>query len=400
MLAGLRVIELASDHAAYAGLLLSGLGADVVVVEPPGGHRSRTFGPFLDDRADVEGSLYWWHYNVGKRSVVIDLEREADVFRRLVATADVVLEGEAPGRLAALGIDHDDLRREWPELVWCSLTPYGRATSRAHEEAVDLTILAEGGPVWMCGYDDHSLPPVRGGGNQGYQTGCVWAVNAILTAVLYLAAGGAGQHIDVSLFAAANITCEAGTYEWLVARETVQRQTCRHATVVPSLPDLVSGTDGRLIKTGLPPRTGDQYRQLLAWLDELGLREECPDVAVIELGTEREETDFRSVGDDPLVTEILTSARGALNFLASKLTGYEFFSGAQRHGIAVGIVYAPEEVMEDAHFRARRFPTEVFHDDLDRTVTYPGGPFTSQVAPWQLSRRPPHVGEHDAEILG
>jgi crotonobetainyl-CoA:carnitine CoA-transferase CaiB-like acyl-CoA transferase len=207
---------------------------------------------------------------------------------------------------------------------------------------------------------------------------------------------GTGQHIDVSMVAAANITSEAGTYEWLVARQTVQRQTCRHATVVPSLPDLVQATDGRLIKTGLPPRTAEQYRRLLCWLDELGLRDECPDVAVIELGTLRDETDFRSVGDDPLVTEILTSAREALNFIASKLTGHEFFSGAQRHGIAVGIVYAPEEVLQDPHFRARGFPTQVYHDDLGRHITYPGGPF----APWRFARRPPHVGEHDAELLG
>src|SRR5206468_2663339 len=103
-LSGLRVVELASEHAAWAGKLLGDLGADVIVVEPPGGHPSRAYGPFLDDEAGPERSLFWWTYNTSKRSVVLDLERGDDAtrFRDLVATADIVLEGEPPGRLTAL----------------------------------------------------------------------------------------------------------------------------------------------------------------------------------------------------------------------------------------------------------------------------------------------------------
>ena len=73
-LAGLRVVEVASTHAAFAGKLMADLGADVVVVEPPGGHPSRDHGPFLDDEPGPERSLYWWHYNTSKRGVVLDLE--------------------------------------------------------------------------------------------------------------------------------------------------------------------------------------------------------------------------------------------------------------------------------------------------------------------------------------
>src|SRR5262249_12865204 len=158
-------------------------GADVVVVEPPGGHRTRRYEPFAHDVPDAEGSLWWWFYNVGKRGVVLDLDTLAGAahFRQLVGTADVVLEGEAPDRLGALGLDHEDLRSARPELVWISVTPFGRTNPRALEPAVDLTVLAGGGPVWSCGYDDHSLPPVRGGGNQGYHTACLWAVTGALT---------------------------------------------------------------------------------------------------------------------------------------------------------------------------------------------------------------------------
>ncbi|HEY6533852.1 MAG TPA: CoA transferase, partial [Acidimicrobiales bacterium] len=76
ILEGLRVVELASDRAAYAGKLLGDLGADVVVVEPPGGHPSRRYGPFVDDEPDPDRCLWWWNYNTSKRSVVLDLDDE------------------------------------------------------------------------------------------------------------------------------------------------------------------------------------------------------------------------------------------------------------------------------------------------------------------------------------
>ena len=128
----MRVVELASEHGAFAGKILADLGAEVIVVEPPGGHASRRFEPFLDDVAGPERSLWWWYYNTGKLSVVLDLDHPvgADLFGSLVATSDIVLEGEAPGRLAELRLDYEGRARA-PQLVWVSITPFGRANPRA-----------------------------------------------------------------------------------------------------------------------------------------------------------------------------------------------------------------------------------------------------------------------------
>src|SRR5687767_10114693 len=105
-LAGLRVVELASDQAAMAAKLLGDLGAEVIVVEPPGGHRTRTYGPFVDDQPNPERCLWWWYYNASKLGVAIDIDTAvgAATFGKLIATADIVIEGEAPGRLAALSL--------------------------------------------------------------------------------------------------------------------------------------------------------------------------------------------------------------------------------------------------------------------------------------------------------
>ena len=63
--------------------------------------------------------------------------------------------------------------------------------------------------------------------------------------------------------------------------------------------------------------------------------------------------------------------------------------------LPVGVIYAPEEVLEDGHFRARGFPTEVEHEDIGRSVTYPGAPYRFSGTPWRISNRAPHVGEHN-----
>jgi crotonobetainyl-CoA:carnitine CoA-transferase CaiB-like acyl-CoA transferase len=399
---GLRVVELASEHAAFAGKMLGDLGADVIVVEPPGGHASRAYGPFADDVEDPERSLWWWHYNTSKRGVVIDLTtvEGAAQFRTLAARADIVLEGEPPDALAALGVDHPELRTEHEQLIWVSVTPFGRTGSRAHEPATDLTLLAGGGPVWSCGYDDHTLPPVRGGGNQAFHIGSTFAVMAALTAVLARDVTGRGQHVDVSMHAAANVTTEAGSYEWLVARGTVLRQTGRHALTTMSMPSQMLCADGRYVTTGFPPRSQRDFEALVDWIDQLGYRDEFDDIVLLDLAVERGGVTMAEITSDDLALEIFGAGRSALMHIAERISAEEFFRGGQTRGLACGVVAAPEEAFESEHFVARGFPVEVEHEDLGRAYRYPGAPFLMTASPWRIARRAPHLGEHDADVLG
>jgi crotonobetainyl-CoA:carnitine CoA-transferase CaiB-like acyl-CoA transferase len=399
---GLRVVELASEHAAFAGKMLGDLGADVIVIEPPGGHPSRAYGPFADDVEDPERSLWWWHYNTSKRGIVLDLDTDdgAEQFRRLAAEADIVLEGEAPDALATRHLDHPHLRAGHEELIWVSVTPFGRTGTRAHEPATDLTILAGGGPVWSCGYDDHSLPPVRGGGNQAFHVASTFAAMGALTAVLARDVTGRGQHVDVSMHAAANVSTEAGSYEWLVARSTVQRQTGRHALPTISMPTQMLCADGRYVTTGFPPRSQREFEALVDWIETLGLRDEFPDIVLLDLAVERGGVTITDLSTDDLAREIFGAGREALCFIAERISADDFFVGGQTRGLACGVVAAPEEAFESEHFVARGFQVDVEHDDLGRSYCYAGAPFLLPASPWRISRRAPHVGEHDAEILG
>jgi crotonobetainyl-CoA:carnitine CoA-transferase CaiB-like acyl-CoA transferase len=198
---GLRVLELAHERTAFAGKLLADAGADVRLLEPRYGCAQRGHAPFVDDLPDREDSLAFWHYNTSKRGLTLALETlpGRDLARDLIAQVDVVLEGEDPGRLASLAIDASLALERHRALVWVSITPFGRVAPRADEPATDLTLLAGGSPVWSCGYDDHTLPPVRGGGSQAYHTGAHHAVMALLVALLAREQRGRGQLVDVNI---------------------------------------------------------------------------------------------------------------------------------------------------------------------------------------------------------
>lgn len=398
---GVRIVELTSAPIAWAGKLLADMGADVILVEPPGGDPSRNYPPYLDDQPGADRSLYWWHYHTSKRSVVVDLDESGDRerFRALIAAADVLLEAEPRKRLGALGLDYDDLKAIRPDLIHVAVTPYGRNDAKSDLPFTDLTIMAASGPPWSCGYDDHSLPPIRGP-MQGYHTASHFAVLSVLTALLHRGVAGQGQFIDVSMTAANNVTTEAASVTWLVAQKTVQRQTGRHASVLPSRETQQLCADGRYANTGVPPRRPREFAALIKWLKELGLDAELPEAVFLEMGANWEGPfDLAKIGRDDAVTAIFGAGRDALKLIASKIPAQAFFVGCQRAGLAVGVVNAPEEAFENEHFMARGFQVPVQHDDIGRTVVYPGAPYALQASPWAIRRRAPKLGEHDAEVF-
>jgi benzylsuccinate CoA-transferase BbsE subunit len=398
-LAGLRIIELSSEMGAWAGRLMAGMGADVILVEPPGGDRTRAYPPFQDDTPHPERSLWFWHYNAGKRGITLDLESPADAaaLRQLAAGADFRLESERPGRLAALGLDYADLKPLNDRLIMVSTTPYGREGPGRLDEATDLTILAGGGPVWSTGYDDHSLPPVRGGGNQGYHTVCHFAVQSALVALLYRDAGGAGQHIDVNAHAAANVTTEWATIYWNIAHQNVQRQTGRHAMPAPTQPTQIRCADGRYVNGGVPARNPRQFAVLHEWLTSAGLIERFEGAAILEWAMEGEGTLNFDLEDDAANAK-LTVARDAVNFLAANLNAYDFFVGGQARGFQLSVINSPEEALEDPHIKARGVPVQVEHPELGRSYTYAGAPIRFTATPMTIQRRAPLLGEHTAEV--
>ncbi|WIX75634.1 CoA transferase [Amycolatopsis carbonis] len=129
VLQGLRVVEIADEQAAHAGLSLASLGASVVKVEPTAGSSTRRIGPFFGDTPDPERSIFFWQHNRGKQSIVLDPASAADVetLQELIARADVLLvSGWDYAVYSSLpGLDKDALLAANPRLVIARMTPFG-----------------------------------------------------------------------------------------------------------------------------------------------------------------------------------------------------------------------------------------------------------------------------------
>ncbi len=196
---GIRVLDLTAEPGFLSGMLLAELGADVVKVEPPGGDPTRRRGPFWGDVADPDRSIPWLALNASKRGITLDLEQPAgrDLFLRLAARADVVLETGAPGALAARGLGWDALHARNARLVLCSLTPFGQSGPRAGWRGSDLTVIALSGNLHCTGDPDRA--PVRCSLPVSHYHGSIEAAAGVAFALLARERTGAGQHVDVAM---------------------------------------------------------------------------------------------------------------------------------------------------------------------------------------------------------
>lgn len=258
----LRVVELSSPFARFAGRLLVGLGHDVVLVEPPGG----------DETRHEAGGDAFAHWHAGKRSVTLDLSRPESTatLRHLLESADILLDGTAVGTAhgavtvtAAEGLDH---------LVHVRVTPFGLIGPRTGWQGTDLVVAALGGMLAQVG--DPDGPPLRLPENQAEQLAGVGAAIAVLLGLRVRRRDQGetngpghvrGQLIDVSAQACVAAALEAGSLAYIHE----DRVPPRPGSVHPLVPHgLFRAADGYLGGgLGGSPRMWDA---LLEWLREQG----------------------------------------------------------------------------------------------------------------------------------
>jgi len=181
---------------AFCTMLLADRGADVIKVEEPGtGDYMRWFPPLVDGQGVVFNSL-----NRNKRGITLNLKSPEgkELFKRLVATADAVVEGNRPGVMDRLGLGWETLRAVRHGLVLCSVTGYGQDGPFAQRAGHDLNYMATSGALSLNAAPGAAPHPLAvqvadiGAGGVG-------AAAAILSALLAVARGGEGQHLDVSM---------------------------------------------------------------------------------------------------------------------------------------------------------------------------------------------------------
>ena len=375
--------------------MLADMGADVIKVEPPEGVESRSIGPFVNDIAGPNRSLNFWYHNTNKRSLVLDIvasEADRQTFCALVASADIVLEDNAPGWLAGLGLGYDSLSADRRGLIMCAITPFGQDGPWADWKSSDLVSLALGGPMAMNGYSPEDLPgapPIRGHGDQGYNTACQYALHGILVALLHRDRTGAGQFVDCSMHEALSCTVEVGMPYYLYMRQDVVRQTGRHAAARPTERWLYKAKDGRdLILFGVG-RDNAGFAKIRTWLQSKGF------------GKQLDEERFaqpidRQPGRGSADAAELYAEMG--KFIAEH-RAEEIYRGGQERRQSWGAVRTPEETLDDPHWHDRGFFVGVTGEGVDTPALMPGAPYIFSATPWELRRPAPKLGEHTAELL-
>src|SRR3989337_2249274 len=180
-----RVLDLSGEMGLYCPKLLADLGADVLKIEPPGGDPARRVGPFYHDEIDPEKSLAFFNLNTSKRSVTLNLEDEdgRNLFRRLVATTDAVVESFTPGYLDGLGLGYEGLCRIRPDIILTSITGFGQWGPHAHYKSPDIVSVAMSGIMWLAG--DPQDPPNRPYNDQAYTSASIVAATATLMALYH-----------------------------------------------------------------------------------------------------------------------------------------------------------------------------------------------------------------------
>lgn len=197
-LANTRVIELGSLIAGpFAGRILAEFGAEVIKVELPGtGDPLRQWGAHR-----VDGRSLWWAVQSrNKKLVTLDVRTPAgrELFERLLAECDVLVENFRPGTLEKWGLDPDQLRQQHPQLIVARISGYGQTGPYAQRPGFASAGEAVGGLRYLNGFDDR--PPPRAGLSLGDSLAGTFAVQGILMALYHRdACGGEGQIIDVAI---------------------------------------------------------------------------------------------------------------------------------------------------------------------------------------------------------
>ena len=387
-LTGLRVLELSDEKGQFCGKLMGDLGAEVIKIEPIGGEPSRAVGPFLNDIPHRERSLSFWHYNTSKRGVTLNLETAdgRDLFRRLAATADVILETFAAGYLSSLGLGYESLHESNPLLIMCSLTPFGQTGPWRDFITSDLIHMAAGGQMSCCGYDKDDVPgeiPIAPGGGNAWHIGSHYAYMAIIAALVYRTSTGRGQYIDSSVHDACALTTEMHVNTYIYRGDVVLRQTGRHAAASPTDQAQLRCKDGKYVNAAASRVTLRQFPTLVEWMDSYGLAG-----ALME---ERYRDPAFFSESWPHINDVVA------NFVAH-LTRDEVAHGGQERGFNWGAIRAPDELVDEGHLTDRGFWVEVPHPELGRTFKYPGPAGIYNGSPWLISRRAPLIGEHNEEI--
>ena len=373
-LTGLRVLDLTGRMGGYCGLLLANLGAQVILIEPPGGDPLRRQGPFRDDHFDNEQSLSFAAYHTNKNGIVLDLEigEHRATLRQLVSHADALIEDKPAGFLERMGLGYGALQSLNPTLVMTSITGFGQSGPYCDFKALNIVAFAMGGLMNLCGHSGRA--PLMGPCDVAYHLGSVHAAFGTLVSLFNRRVSGRGDHIDVSL----QDVLVADPFLRIITRYSVtgevpERTGHSQSTTVAETYQCKDGYARIFVNQA------DHWKRFVDWLGR--------PAELLDPKYENAQNRF------PLRQTIdrLVEAR-TLNYETKK-----FFDEFQSLRLAAAPINSPSAFLADEQTQERNFVTTVEHPRLGRH-DFPGDPYKFSETPWRVERGAPLLGQHQEEV--
>lgn len=385
-LEGVRVLDLSDNGMQYCGKLFAQLGAEVLLIEPPGGCRTRRTGPFIDDVAHIEHSLSFAYLNQGKEGMCIALDT-ADgrtILRELVKDADLLIHSRHPGVLAAHGLDYASVAALNSRLVVTSISGFGMSGPYSSWGYTDLVTMALGGLLYLGGYPE--TEPVGAPGEQAYLAAAQFAAVASLAALLSAESdGGSGQLVDVSIQECVSMALE-NAVQFVDLEKTIRRrnggqQRQAGTGVFPCVDGLVYLMAGGIASNRF-------WSATTQWLVDGG----APGAGCLH----------EPQWNDPayLATDA-AKQRFANVFLpyAAARTKAQLYEEAQARRIPLCPVSTAADLTSNRQLLYRDYFCSAEHRYTGRTLLMPGAPYSLSASPWEPGVPAPRLGQHTSKVL-
>jgi crotonobetainyl-CoA:carnitine CoA-transferase CaiB-like acyl-CoA transferase len=383
-LTGLRVFDLTRILAGPSCTqLLGDLGADVIKIERAGaGDDTRKWGPpYVKDAAgnDTSESAYYLSANRNKRSITLDLSKPEGqkLARRLIAKSDIMIENFKVGDLAKFGLDYATLSRDFPRLVYCSITGFGQTGPYAPRAGYDMLAQALGGIMSITG------PAHDGPGSQPYKVGVgiadlmtgMYAAVAILAALRHRDSTGEGQHIDMALLDTQVAWLANEGLNYLVSGKTPVRRGNAHPNIVPY--EVFACADGFVI---LAIGNDGQFAKFCAFAGRAELAADP-----------RYATNPARVANRAELVAIVNGITGAK-------PQSHWVEGLAKAGVPCSPVNDIAQVFEDPQVKARNMQIAMPHAS-GQDVPLIASPIKMSKTPPAYRHPPPTCGQHTDAIL-
>ncbi len=362
----------------FCTMMLADLGANVIKIELPGtGDDTRQYPPFTDNLQGERESLYFANVNRNKKGVTLNLKSPEgkEIFKRMVTSADIVVENYRPGVMDKLGLGYDVLKEINPRIIYGSVAGFGNTGPYRLRPGYDILAQAMGGLMSITG--SPGGPPTRAGSALGDILGGLHLAIGILAAVNARTITGQGQRVDISLQDSVIAATENTALKYLTSGLLPERMGNRYAAVSPY--DAFQVKDGKIIIAA-----GNQklYEKLCTEiLDRPDLIDDPRFTDMV--GRLANQDDLQVVIEDKLQDYTMTEA---VDLLLSK-------------GIPAGPILDIAQILEDPQAQAREMFVKMEHPTLGE-ITVNGSPLKLEDTMPEIRTPAPALGQHNREVYG